>query len=100
MYPPLFILITTVNGAGALIFPPRRIEARVGAFTEYLTSSVLHASLSVTGVGCTNNFLKRFRVPQYLSVAYSPKGTSSELSAIAIIHRGLAPLRHVSTGSQ
>ncbi len=56
VFPPLFVLITTVNGAGDLLFPPRRVEAGVGAFTEYLTSSELHAPLLVTGTGYTDNF--------------------------------------------
>lgn len=70
VFPPLFVLITTVNGAGDLLSPPRRVEAGVGAgvgaFTEYLTSSELHAPLLVTGLDCTDNFPKHARALQSL----------------------------------
>lgn len=66
VFPPLFVLITTVNGAGDLLSPPRRVEAGVGAFTEYLTSYELHAPLLVTGLDCTDNFPKHARALQSL----------------------------------
>ena len=100
MYPPLFILITTVNGAGALIFPPRRIEARVGAFTEYLTSSVARAPQLVICARYTNNFLRMLSRSSTSFVLGTPKDIPAGSLADAIMHPGLAPLRYFSTGSQ